>query len=98
MSDFAFFRFMSGNLLTEEEEQHKDEIVELTEEVLDAKGLQCDASIAKISEDQLKEILDKVRELRKKRKKARDRREVLVVTEEDYKDDDGQKEEVPVIQ
>ena len=98
MSDFAFFRFMSGNLLTEEEVEQKEEIVGLTEEVLDAKGLQCDASIAKISEDQLKEILDKVRELRRKRKKAHDRKEVLVVSEEEYENDDGQKEEVQVIQ
>ncbi|AIC14964.1 hypothetical protein [Nitrososphaera viennensis] len=69
MSDLAFFRFMSNNMLTSEEERHKDEIIRLTEEVLHAKGLQCDASIAKISEDQLKDILDKVRELRKKQKK-----------------------------
>ena len=68
MSDFAFFRFRSNNLLTKEEEAHKDEIVRLTEEVLQAKGIQCDASISKIPEEQLKEILDKVRELRKKKK------------------------------
>ena len=68
MSDFAFFRFMSNNMLTKEEEEHKDEIIRLTEEVLQAKGIQCDASISKIPEEQLKEILDKVRELRKKKK------------------------------
>lgn len=68
MSDFAYFRFRSNNLLTKEEEEHKDEIVRLTEEVLQAKGIQCDASIAKIPEDQLRDILDRVRQLRKKRK------------------------------
>ncbi|MFY3740059.1 MAG: hypothetical protein HMLIMOIP_000484 [Candidatus Nitrosomirales archaeon] len=68
MSDFAFFRFRSNNLLTREEEEHKDEIVRLTEEVLQSKGIQCDASISKIPEEQLKEILEKVRELRKKKK------------------------------
>ena len=68
MSDFAFFRFRSNNLLTKEEEEDKDEIVRLTEEVLQAKGIQCDASIAKIPEEQLKEILEKVRQLRKKKK------------------------------
>jgi hypothetical protein len=68
MSDFAFFRFRSNNMLTKEEEAHKDEIVRLTEEVLQAKGIQCDASISKIPEEQLKEILEKVRELRKKKK------------------------------
>lgn len=68
MSDFAFFRFRSNNMLTKEEEAHKDEIVRLTEEVLQAHGIQCDASISKIPEEQLKEILEKVRELRKKKK------------------------------
>ena len=68
MSEFAFFRFISTKMLTREEEQHKDEIVKLTEEVLDAKGIECDARIAKISEDQLREILEEVRKLRKKRK------------------------------
>jgi hypothetical protein len=30
--------FISNNMLTTEEGQHKDEIVDLTEQVLDAKG------------------------------------------------------------
>jgi hypothetical protein len=33
---------MSNNLLTQEESQHKDEIIDLTEQVLDANGLECD--------------------------------------------------------
>jgi tetrahydromethanopterin S-methyltransferase subunit A len=94
MSDFAFFRFMSSNMLTKEEEEHKDEIIELTEEILHAKGLQCDASIAKISEEQLEEILGKVRELRKKRKKAYGTNIVVV----EYDEKDEQKEEIPVVQ
>ena len=69
MSEFAFFRFRSHNMLTKEEAEHKEEIVQLTEEVLQAKGIQCDASISKITEQELKEILEKVRELRKKKKK-----------------------------
>lgn len=69
MSEFAFFRFKSNNMLTKEEEQHKDEIIRVTEEVLDAKGIECDAGIAKISEDDLREILEEVRRLRKKRKR-----------------------------
>lgn len=68
MSDFAFFRFMSSGMLTREEEAHKSEIISVTEEILHAQGLKCDASIAKVSEEQLKEILEKVRELRKKKK------------------------------
>ena len=44
----------------------------MTEEVLQAKGIECDASISKISEDELKEILVKVRELRKKKLRSQD--------------------------
>jgi hypothetical protein len=68
MSEFAFFRFMSSNMLTLEEQQHKDEIVSLTEQVLDTKGIECDSKISKISEEQLREILEQVRKLRKKKK------------------------------
>jgi hypothetical protein len=56
-------------MLTQEEEEHKEEIIQLTEEVLQAKGIQCDASISKIPEEELIEILEKVRELRRKKKK-----------------------------
>ena len=69
MSEFAFFRFRSHNMLTQEEQEHKEEIIQLTEEVLQAKGIQCDASISKIPEEELREILEKVRELRRKKKK-----------------------------
>lgn len=68
MSEFAFLRFMSSNMLTLEEQQHKNEIVSLTEQVLDAKGIECDSKISKISEEQLREILEQVRRLRKKKK------------------------------
>jgi hypothetical protein len=60
MSEFACFRFMSNNMLTIGEQQHKDEIITLTEQVLDAKGIECDS---KISEEQLSEILEGVRRL-----------------------------------
>jgi hypothetical protein len=72
MSEFAFFRFMTYSMLTIEEQQHKDEIVSLTEEVLDARGIECDSKISKISEEQLREILEQVRKLRKKKKKEQD--------------------------
>jgi ribosomal protein S13 len=68
MSEFAFFRFMSSNMLSVEEQQHRDEIVSLTEQVLGAKGIECDSKVSKISEEQLKEILEQVRKLRKKKK------------------------------
>jgi hypothetical protein len=70
MSEFAFFRFSSNKMLTKEEEEHKEEIVQLTEEVLQVKGIQCDASISKIPEEELREILEKVRELRRKKKQS----------------------------
>jgi hypothetical protein len=70
MSDFAFMRFMSNNLLTQEESQHKDEIINLTEQVLDAKGLKCDERISKLSEEKLRKILEEVRKLRNRRKKS----------------------------
>jgi hypothetical protein len=69
MSEFAFFRFRSNNMLTIEEKQHKDEIVELTEEILEAKGIECDSKISKIPEQKLREILEEVRKLRRKRKR-----------------------------
>ena len=71
MSEFAYFRFMSNNMLTVEEQQHRDEIISLTEQVLDAKGIECDSKISKISEEQLREILEGVRRLRKRKKKRK---------------------------
>jgi hypothetical protein len=73
MSEFAFFRFMSSDMLTLEEQQHKDEIVSLTEQVLDAKGIECDSKISKMSEEQLRKILEQVRMLRKKKKIEEDK-------------------------
>ena len=62
MSEFAFFRFMSSNMLTLEEQQHKDEIVSLTAKALDDdNGIECDTKISKIFEEQPMEILEQVR-------------------------------------
>jgi hypothetical protein len=63
---------MSNNMLTTEESQHKDEIIDLTEQVLDAKGLECDEKISKLSEEKLREILEEVRKIRNRRKKRTD--------------------------
>jgi hypothetical protein len=68
MSKFAYFRYMSNNMLTKEEKEHKEEIIAFTEDVLQARGIECDSRISKISEEQLKEILEEVRQLRKKKK------------------------------
>ena len=88
MSEFAYFRFMSYNMLTVEEQQHREEIVALTEQVLDAKGLECDSKISKISEEQLREILEGVRRLRKRKKKK---------IEEDGGEDNSQKEALDIV-
>jgi rubrerythrin len=87
MSEFAYFRFMSSNMLTVEEQQHKDEIISLTEQVLDAQGIECDSKISKISEEQLREILEGVRKLRKRKKRK--------IEEEDR--EDRQKEELDIV-
>ena len=72
-------------MLTNEEQQHKDEIISLTEQVLDAKGIECDSKISKISEEQLREILEEVRRLRKRKKKK--------MVEEDGVEEDGRQKE-----
>jgi ABC-type phosphate transport system auxiliary subunit len=74
-------------MLTVEEQQHKDEIITLTEQVLDAKGIECDSKISKIPEEQLREILEGVRRLRKRKNKKK-------IEEED--DEDKQKEELDI--
>ena len=87
MSEFAYFRFMSYNMLTIEEQQHREEIITLTEQVLDAKGIECDSKISKISQEQLREILEAVRRLRKRNKKKI----------EEGGEDNSKKEEVDVV-
>ena len=97
MSEFAYFRFMSNNMLTVEEQQHKDEIIALTEQVLDAKGIECDSKISKISEEQLREILEGVRRLRNRNKKRKSRiEEEEEEEEEENVGDNRQKEEVDI--
>ncbi|MGH9925956.1 MAG: hypothetical protein ACRD5B_11335 [Nitrososphaeraceae archaeon] len=88
MSEFAYFRFMSYNMLTVEDQQHREEIITLTEQVLDAKGLECDSKISKISEEQLREILEGVRRLRKRNKKT---------FEEGSDEDNRQKEALDIV-
>jgi hypothetical protein len=100
MSEFAFFRFKSTNMLTRDEQQHKDEIIKLTEEVLESKGIECDSRIAKISEEQLREILEEVRKLRRKRKKVSlDEGSTVkeVFTENEEREQQKEEEEVPYI-
>ena len=71
MSDLAYSRFMTSYMLTAEEQlpENKTEIIDYTEDVLQAKGIECDNRISEMTEDQLKEILEQVRKLRINRKK-----------------------------
>ena len=67
-------------MLTKEEEQqqHKDAIIAFTEEVLQARAIECDSRISKISEEQLKEILEEVRQLCKKNTNSKDREQLEI--------------------
>ena len=80
MNEFAYFRFMSNSMLTkeEEEEEHKDAIIAFNGEVLQVRGIECDYRITTISEEQLKETLEEVRQLRKKNKKSKDREQLQI--------------------
>jgi hypothetical protein len=75
MSEFAFFRFMSLNLLTQEEKENKNEVISITEEVLDAEGIECDSKIAKVSEEKIREILNEVRKRRRRRAQKKEEEE-----------------------
>jgi hypothetical protein len=68
MTEFAFFRFLSNDLITEEEKapENKQEIVNI-EEVEKAEGIDCDRVVSKMSEDELR-VARKVRNKRRKRK------------------------------
>ena len=78
MLSLAFMRFMSNNMLTH---------VDLTEQVLDAKGLECDEIISKLSEDKLREILEEVRRLRNSKRRKR-------IDDETEEDEGSTKKEV----
>lgn len=71
MSELAYSRFMASYMLTTEEQlpENKVEIIDYTEDVLQANGIECDNRIAEMSEDQFKEILEQVRKLRQNKKK-----------------------------
>ena len=77
MSELAYQRFMASYMLTNEEQlpENRQEIIDYTEDVLQAKGIECDKRIAELSEEEVKEILERVRRLREKGKKNRKRRQ-----------------------
>jgi hypothetical protein len=69
MSQFAYYTFLTNNMLNIEEKKHKDEIIKLTEEVLDARGIGCDSRISRLPLDELEEILEEVRRRYKRKTK-----------------------------
>ena len=73
MSERAYNRFMASYMLTPEESlpQNKQEIIDYTEDVLDARGIECDDRIEKMSDEQLKDVLGEVRRLRAKKKQKK---------------------------
>src|SRR5919109_3088117 len=71
MSQCAYYRFLTNNMLNTEETEHKDEIIKQTEEVLDVRGIECDSRISRLALDELKEILEEVRRRYKKKKTKR---------------------------
>jgi hypothetical protein len=83
-------------MLSEDEERDREEIIRLTEQVLELKGIECDAKIAKISEDLLREILEEVRKLRRKRKKTYVDSTVINLNEQN-KDIENGEDESPYI-
>lgn len=91
MSKLAYDRFMASYMLTTEEQlpENTDEIIAYTEDVLQAKGIECDKRISEMPEEQIKEILEEVRKLRKNKKSNKKK------GEEQEADED--KEEVEVV-
>lgn len=73
MSKLAYERFMASYMLTPEEQlpENRNEIIAYTEDVLQEKGIECDNTIAKLPQEQIKEILEEVRKLRKNKKKKK---------------------------
>lgn len=54
MSELAYSRFMASYVLTAEEQlpENKVEIIDYTEDILQANGIECDNRISEMSEDQ----------------------------------------------
>jgi len=73
MSDLAYQRFMASYMLTPEEQlpNNRQEMIDYTEDVLQARGIECDTRISKMSEEQIRDILEEVRQLREKAKKKK---------------------------
>jgi len=58
-------------MLTAEEQEHKDELVEFTDQAMNAKGIECDEGVKALPDEQLAELLKEARALRNKKKKKK---------------------------
>lgn len=99
MSDLAYQRFLASYMLNAEESLPEDrqEIIDLTEEILDAKGIECDNKIKDLPDEQMKEILEEVRKLREKvKKKKRQQQDEESEEEQEQGQGQGQEQEVAV--
>ena len=67
MSRFDYYRHLTNNTLNREEKEHKDEIIKLTVEKLDTRGIEFDSRISRLVLNELKEILEEVRRRYKKK-------------------------------
>ena len=62
---------MNRDMLTVEEQEHKDEVVEFTEQAMNAKSIEYDEGVKSLSDEQLAELLEEARALRNKKKKKK---------------------------
>jgi hypothetical protein len=73
-------------MLTEEEIRNKLEVIDATEDALQARGYECDERIKGMSEEQLKDILEEARRIcekkksRKRQQQQQEREEEIVAT------------------
>ena len=77
MSILAYNRFMNRRMLTGEEQQHKEELVTIIEQVLQAQGKECDERIGKMGDSELLEILGAARIIRQDLKKRKAQGQLL---------------------
>jgi len=71
MSELAFYRFMNRGMLTAEEQEHNEEVIEFTEQAMNAKGIECDEGVKVMPDEQLAILLEEARALRNKKKKKK---------------------------
>lgn len=62
---------MNRRMLSGEEQEHKEELITIIEEVLQAKNIECDERIGMMSDPELLEILGAARILRQELKKRK---------------------------